>query len=282
MRAMGTMVMLLMTVAGPAGIATVAEAASSRHGNVELTLSGSNLLLSAMDGEGLYINGVTRSMPSGGFTLSSTGTAANTTYYIYAYWTGSAIALEYSTTVPDVDSTAGRVGIRIKYGANTRTLVGMARTNGSAQWVDSPTQRFVISWFNRRPIGLVRTFADNRTFTSQTFVEVSSSERLEFLTWGDSAVQAGYGIPMASASATPGVTAGIAFDGSTPTAPTSLVSTVGPADTRWSAGTTVNYLSEGYHYATIAARSSSTTVVITFFGGDVNAGHASLYVVIFG
>ena len=159
---------------------------------MQLTLVGSNLHLAETNGEGIFINGVTRSLPSGGVDLADTGTAANTTYYIYAYWTGSAVALEYDATGPDVDTTGGRVGIKIKNGNNSRSLVGMARTDGSAHWVDTPSKRFVISWFNRRPIAGGNAFANNRTTTSTSWAELSSSERIEFLTWGDSAVWMGF------------------------------------------------------------------------------------------
>src|SRR5262249_33343200 len=114
------------------------------------------------------------------------GLSANTTYNIYAYMNSGTMTLEASTTAR---ATQSGTGIEIKSGDSTRSIVGKARTNGSTAWVDSTTQRFVISYFNRRPIGLVNWYRANRTVTGVTFVEINSEIRCEFLTWADEAIR---------------------------------------------------------------------------------------------
>lgn len=112
-----------------------------------LILSGGALLLAPFGGKALYINGKNRAIPSAGVSLAATGLAVGTTYYIYALWTGSAIALEASTTGHSADSSTG---VEIKTGDATRTLVGMARTVTGPAWKDDYDQRFVLSWYNRQ------------------------------------------------------------------------------------------------------------------------------------
>jgi hypothetical protein len=80
-------------------------------------------------------------------TLSNSGLSANTTYYIYAFWSGTAVALAADTVAPVASSTAGNIGVMIKSGpADNYTLVGMARTNASAQFFNMG----VLSWFNKK------------------------------------------------------------------------------------------------------------------------------------
>ena len=146
--------------------------------------SATVLTLSRYNGYRLVIDNVARAIQSAGATLANTG-IANTTYYIYAYWNGSVVALEASATGYSVDS---RNGVKVKTGDVTRTLVGKARTNSSGQWVDSDTQRFVLSYFNRRTKSLRSASGGSEVSTTSTsYVILSASKRVEFLSWGDDA-----------------------------------------------------------------------------------------------
>ncbi|MBI3126704.1 MAG: hypothetical protein HYZ11_03770 [Candidatus Tectomicrobia bacterium] len=78
-------------------------------------------------------------------TISNAGLAANTAYYAYAYDNSGVVALELSAAAPDLTTNK----LPIKTGDVTRTLVGMARTDASVQFVDTAAQRFVISFWNR-------------------------------------------------------------------------------------------------------------------------------------
>ncbi|WP_233358245.1 hypothetical protein, partial [Vibrio cholerae] len=65
----------------------------------------------------------------------------------------------------------------------TRTLIGMIRTNGSSQFVNSSTQRFVRSWFNDPGVGCIGAFSANRSTSSTSYIEVNTEIRNEFLLW---------------------------------------------------------------------------------------------------
>src|SRR3990172_3201567 len=94
------------------------------------------------------------------------------------------MTLEASTTGHIKDTTTG---VEVLSTDATRTLVAWARTNASTQWVDSLTQRFTLSWFNRRPLALRNTFTADKTRQNATLAELDSAMRLEFGSWGQEA-----------------------------------------------------------------------------------------------
>lgn len=154
-------------------------------GECRLTKNGSNLLLSRLNGRRLIIDDVAQIIPSAGVSLAPTGLTAATNYYIYAAMMAGAMVLEASTTGHSQDP---RNGVEVKTGDPTRTLVGMARPIAGPAWTDSATQRFVLSWFNRRGMLLSNAFSTSRSTTSTTLVEINSEVRCEFLSWGDDTV----------------------------------------------------------------------------------------------
>jgi hypothetical protein len=153
-----------------------------------LVLSGGNLKLFPCQGNRLtFPSGKVAFISSAGSgSLSNSGTAANSTYYIYAVLTLGVISLEASATGHSYDAASG---IEIKTGDSTRVLVGMAQTTAGNAWADSNTQRFVINWFNRRRVGgsgasqVAQTWSNTGSLT-----EVNSAARVEFLVWGDDQV----------------------------------------------------------------------------------------------
>ncbi len=152
-------------------------------GQCRLTKSGANLLLSPYAGNGLTINGTAYAIPSAGVTLAPTALTPGTTYFIYAYMVSTTMTLEASTTGHSTDTTTG---VEIKTGDATRTLVGMARPTTGPAWIDASNQRFVISWFNRRPVPLGPTvLGTDQGNVGTSYSEISSGFRNEFLTWGD-------------------------------------------------------------------------------------------------
>lgn len=157
------------------------------HGQCRLSVaSATSLNLSPFNGNNLIINGVPQQIPAGGISISNTGLAALTLYYVYAFMNSSTMTLELSTA----GHVTGATGIEQKSGDATRTLVGMIRTSASIQFVNSFAQRFCINWFNRRPVGVIQGFAANRSTTSTSMVEISASERAEYLAWRDEGVTA--------------------------------------------------------------------------------------------
>lgn len=173
------------TLLGNLGFAVKAVVGQAGHGQCRLSVTGStSIKLSQYDGTNLIISGIVCQIPTGGVFLSNSGLAANTTYYVYAHMGPGVMTLEASTT----GHGTGTNGVEVKSTDVSRTLVGMIRTNGSAQFVDTTAQRFCINWFNRRALSCNRGFGANRSTSSSTPVEISSGERAEFLTWGDEAL----------------------------------------------------------------------------------------------
>lgn len=123
------------------------------------------------DGNLLKIAGLVHEIPAAGITVDTTGLSATTLYYAYAYMDAGTMTLELSATAPATDSTAGNIGIRIKTGASSRTLVGMVYTNGSTQF----TAPMVISYFNPVRRVIKQTESGSADITSTTFVAIGTA-----------------------------------------------------------------------------------------------------------
>jgi hypothetical protein len=155
----------------------------------------------------------------------------------------------------------------------------MVRTNGSTQFVDSVSQRFVLSWYHKRPRILFTQLTSNPTVTSASLIEIQASSRAEFLAWlvasglGHGVVATGQAAAYGSgASLTIGMQ--MAWDGSVVGGTIARYTTPGAS----SEGTLATHaatmtLAEGYHYASLFGQISSGTA--TFSSG-------SLQVTIFG
>lgn len=177
-----------LTIAGQAKAnATAGAGGLGVGGQCRLSRSAtSTLKLSPYDGNQIFVNGALRTIPSAGVTFTLTGLTNNTNYNVYAFMSGSTLTLEVSTTARATDTTNGH---QIKSGDATRTLVGKIRTISTSDTADSVTQRYVINWFNRRPLQLERLYTTANTTTSTTPVEIgAAADRLLFLSWGEDAV----------------------------------------------------------------------------------------------
>lgn len=135
---------------------------------------------------------------------------ASTIYYLYisnslaSYQPGQ---LKASTTVPTGLASGSALGSAVHpddfylgTSGNARhwRFVGMARTNGSTQIVDSTTQRFVASYYNRlgRDLITVPAYSDGNSQTSYTLsnttwarINGGTGDTLEWLSFGDEAVE---------------------------------------------------------------------------------------------
>lgn len=147
--------------------------------------SATLIALDPYQGNRITISGLQRQIPPAGVTLTNAGMNINTLYYIYAFWNGTAISLEFSATGHSTDTATG---VEIKTGDSSRTLVGMIRTDASAQFADGPAARLVASWFNRKSVAASITTTGAINFTSTSNAEISTSVRLLFLTWASEAV----------------------------------------------------------------------------------------------
>jgi hypothetical protein len=212
-------------------------------------------------GDLIKINGTLFQIPSAGIAgvantsifLNGTGgqnLAASTLYYVYAFSNSGTVTADFRTGTHATSSTAGNIGTEILSGDDTRSLIGMIRTNGSSQFADGNTQRFVISWFNRRAIGTQNFYTANRALaTTAAWSEINTEIRIEFITWLEEAVSTGLcGGAFLNTSADQ-IYIAIGYDGATPEEGsfvmqgTTAIVGVGLSQTR-------NGLTEGYHFAT--------------------------------
>jgi hypothetical protein len=133
----------------------------------------------------LSVGGVDRPVPATGPTLPATGLTVATLYYIYAYWTGTAVALEASTTTHITHTD----GIEVKSGDPTRTLVGMGMPVTGALWSFSGKAYLVRSYYNRAPVAANQPFGGTYAgMVSTTAIELGGGvEQIRFLAWDDEA-----------------------------------------------------------------------------------------------
>jgi hypothetical protein len=174
-------------------ITALAEGGGTPGAGILSFVSATQVKFAPCNGERVKINGLWYDIPSGGITAANTGVflngtgssslAASTLYYVYLFNNSGTLTIDFSTTSHATSTTAGNVGTEIKSADDTRSLIGMARTNVSAQFQEDNQNLLVASWFNRRPRGI--QVAPGSTFTtgSSTYVELTTSLRLFFLTW---------------------------------------------------------------------------------------------------
>lgn len=229
----------------------------SSHGQCRLVYTSASVVtLIPFNGNKLLINGYPQVVPSVGVALSSAGLAATTMYYVYAYMSSGVMTLEASTTGYATDSTTGVV---IKSGDATRTLVGLIYCKTAATFADTYAQRFVASYFNRRPRETVGGFSGNRTTTTVgSFAEVNGEARTEFLTWGDSATQINYFGTIWTAAATYFTIWGVAVDSTNAAYKGRAYGFAYSSAAVPLGGGISGTLGEGLHYATIVAQVSAT------------------------
>lgn len=238
------------------------------QGQCKLALvSATQIKLSPYNGFDLLVNGVMFSIPAAGITAANTSVfvngvagqnlAALTLYYVYIFSNAGTLTVDFSTTSYATDvSTVGNIGVQIKSGDATRTLVGMIRTNAASQFVDSATQRFVRSWFHNYGVGSYASTL-GATTASATFVEVSGGARCELLTWANEFSTANVSVSCYNAIAANNIDTAIGVDSTTsPSAVTNVAQPAGSANLDLIMSVTYSAaFSEGYHFFTILGRS---------------------------
>jgi hypothetical protein len=145
--------------------------------------SATVLTLIPHNGRYIKIAGSIYEIPSAGVTVTNSGLSASTLYYIYASISGGNVTLSASATTYATDSTAGNIGVKIRSGNNAFTLVGMIYTNGSSQFVDTVSNRQVLSYFNRLQKPLFGTVGNSST--TSTSQVITSSAFFTSLNWAD-------------------------------------------------------------------------------------------------
>lgn len=228
-----------------------AAAAGRRHGQCYLSLASGSAKLLPENGDGLMVNGVLCSIPAAGVTLAPTGLTVGQNYYLYATASAGVVnALVPSTSARGVHTD----GVAIMSGDATKTLVGLVRVVAGPAFVDAGSQRFLLSWFNRRD-KFAQIDAATQSITS-TPTEYSAT-RAEFLCWGDDTPEAMIGGLVTQNSGGVAITATLCVDGSALSNAAltgSNLYSFSPCIDRQLAG-----LAEGYHHASAQMGSASGT-----------------------
>lgn len=118
--------------------------------------------------------------------VGSQALVANTTYLVTVFDNSGTLTFDFLTTLTHAKD--GTTGVEIKNGDDTRTVVGLIRTNATPNFADGNALMGIVSWYNRMNKTIVNPFTANRTTTSGTFTEVNTEIRANFVCWGDEAV----------------------------------------------------------------------------------------------
>lgn len=247
----------------------VGEFSQSSVGQVRLDyVSATAIKATPFNGDKIQIAGAVYQIPSGGISAANTSVyvngaasqnlAASTVYNVYLFNNAGTLTVDFSTTARATDTTAGNVGVQIKTGDNTRTLIGKVETNSSSQFYTNG----VISWFNRRALTVTTSDGNDRT-ASAIWTEVFSGLQCRFLTWGTSegAMHVNYKGCLKHATLAASMYVGIGVDGiSSVIASQSASEYVANNFVALSGSESFNSV-EGVHYVTLvgAASTGSTT-----------------------
>jgi hypothetical protein len=166
-------------------------------GGILKYVSATQLSFTPFNGSQIQINGSVYNIPSAGIAgLNNTNVyidgaagqnlAINTNYYVYCWNNAGVLTGEFSTTGHATSSTAGNVGTEIKSGDDTRTLIGLIRTGGTALFFDTTGNRWVRSWFNRNRASFVGSTSGG--FAGAT--SAATSATANFLAFANEAVVA--------------------------------------------------------------------------------------------
>lgn len=152
------------------------------HGGCRLEYTNATTItLSLVNGGRLIIDGTSRQLTS--TTFVNTSFTISTLQFVYAYWTGSAVAYEISTT----SHTTHTNGVEIKSGDSTRTLIGAVYRGATGDFFNTDLLKGVASWFNRRA-RLIGTTHSGASTSSTTTVLVGGPSY--GIVWGGETVDA--------------------------------------------------------------------------------------------
>jgi hypothetical protein len=245
------------------------------HGQCRFDISGTNVVLVPFDGCFIRIAGKVYAIPAGGVVSGPTGChvngvlgnlAASTIYYVYVFNNGGTLALDFCTTGHTTDTTAGNVGVEIKNGDNSRTLVGAAITATGGGFSETTAWMGVSSWFNRWRRPLQGTTVNVSGFSTSGGWAVIGGTITYFWTWAGESVRIDCKGYMYDSSSTQVVELNLSFDGSaTPGGPNTAVEYGGELYTMVSCGLDWN-AAEGWHYVQALGYTASSTGVTWVVG----------------
>jgi hypothetical protein len=252
-------------------------------GHCYLYVVNDSLILLPWEGSQIWIAGAGRTIPTGGTTPvpPSPGYVADTTYFVYAWWDGSAIQLDVST----VSYAEDGAGLMHKSGDASRTLVGMARLIPGTKWGSTQNQRFLLTKF-APSIGQGTAFFTaprSMPVPNLSYVEINPEIRAEFLCWGwEQTLVSLSGTAQASAAGTL-VTTLLVFDGQVYL--TGNVTTTAVVNEYFNVATSwVGAFSDGYHYVTVFSGNNNfgATGTVTWHGSPDGVTATRIHILVNG
>ena len=217
------------------------------------------LYLQRCNGTQLFINSYNYPIIAGGVSKSSTGLSVSTLYYVYAYWTGTIIALEFSTTSYVQDAEHDHL---IKTGDGSRTYVGMVYMPAAGiAFKDNDQERFVASYYNRINKPVEKQMEANRGGVWTFPVEMSTSDRAEFICHGDEAYSFSFGATGECPTIGNRIINAIGLDGTGTLIGTAMAATPVASIAQRVSGVQGYKPSPGYHYITGVGGSNSANQI---------------------
>jgi hypothetical protein len=241
------------------------------------------------NGDKIKINGVLYDIPAAGIAglgntnirvngVAGQNLAADTIYFVTAFTNAGVVTANYKEVAGSVINspslTAGNEGVEVLWDGTTEfpnyTIIGIICTDPSGEFVDLPWQRFVRSWFNRAATGMQTWLTASATTTSNTYVEISTALRLEWVGFEGELVRLDFDCPLFSASAT-GINVSIGLDSASPQNTWGLVaSAAGAINARSVAVSTLLNASVGYHFATPLYCTTGGILATAYVFGNTN------------
>lgn len=243
------------------------------------------------NGNQILIDGVSRTIPPGVGVISGglIGDAENTSidkvpgqrlapltlYYVYAYWSGGAMVMDFSTGGHKEDLTYGN---EVHVSDPDRSLIGMVRTDANRRFVGSANSQMTLSWCNRVRLGVIEMLTGDST-SSSTLVIPNPAHKVEWLQWGiNSSFLQGATSPNIYVQATVGntvsgayVNMSLAIDGVQCGLLGGLrINSVGDAQQLGSFNLGAAGTDEGYHYAQVLLSNGGSS-------GTVNIGSGAIW-----
>jgi len=187
-----------------------------------LYVASNQVAFKPFNGNKAKINGIIYDIPSGGVAsvinnaylngVAGQTLGTNTFYYAYLAYVSGSLVIDWSTTGHATDSTAGNVGVEIKNGDSSRTLIGAGYIGGTTIFQDDASHRYIASWFNPRNRDIQSPNTNGATTTSTTPVTLAGAFA-NFITLAGEGVFGVLGGEMSqSAGSSAGMYAYIGFD----------------------------------------------------------------------
>lgn len=134
------------------------------------------------DDIGLYYGGVWKVFHTPEISISLAGKAANKNFDAFAYYTGSAVALELVEWTNDSTRATALLrfdGVYVKTGDSTRRYLGTIRTTGTiGQCEDSELRRFVWNYYQQVGRHLFRAVTGSHTYNVAVYRQYNADNTL--------------------------------------------------------------------------------------------------------